>query len=202
MGDLGNVMLAQASLIDPEWAAQQFDRLWDAKNPIVRETLDAARTYYHAHAYRGSAAGSRDVRLSVPTGAAYADRGTGTTSYVVYNPRPYPVVVEAIAGREGPRRVRRPAVDGSRRVTKLETGRQVGGAWRGASRPTARQAVEPPARPRSSWSSATRWTRRRWPAIRLEGPGAPRSGLPDRGRGARRRSAARRTAPSPARLTG
>ncbi len=98
MGDLGNVMLAQASLIDPDWAAEQFDRLWDARNPIARESLDAARTYYQTHAYRKLGRRSTDVRLSVPTSAVYRDPRTGMTSYVAYNPKPYPVVVEASRG--------------------------------------------------------------------------------------------------------
>ncbi len=98
MGDLGNVMLSQAALVDPEWAVGQFDRLWEAKNPIARESLDAARTYYHAHAYRGLGRRLTDVRLSLPSGAVYAGATPGAPVYAVYNPRAYPVVVEAARG--------------------------------------------------------------------------------------------------------
>jgi endoglucanase Acf2 len=98
MGDLGNVLLAQAALIDPDWSVQQFDRLWDEGNGIVCEHLDAARSYYQAHAYRLLGQRQWDVRLSVPTSAVYFDERTKTTSYVVYNPKPYPVVVRATKG--------------------------------------------------------------------------------------------------------
>jgi endoglucanase Acf2 len=98
MGDLGNVLLAQASLVDPEWAAAQFDRLWEANNAIVREHFGAGTTYYQAHSYRKLGDRQWDVRLSVPTGAVYFNQRTKATSYVAYNPKPYPVIVQAIKG--------------------------------------------------------------------------------------------------------
>ncbi len=51
MGDLGNVLLAQASLCDPLWAAREFDRLWDTGSPIVQRHMGAGTTYYNAHSY-------------------------------------------------------------------------------------------------------------------------------------------------------
>jgi endoglucanase Acf2 len=95
MGDLGNVLLAQASLVDPDWAAAQFDRLWNAGSPIVQRHFGAGTTYYNAHAYRSLGHRLWNVHLSVPTGAVYYNSETKTPSCVVYNPRPYPVTVEA-----------------------------------------------------------------------------------------------------------
>lgn len=112
MGDLGNCLLAQLSLIDPPAAAAEFDRLWDANNDIVRKSLDAARIYYHIHSYRALGARNWDVKLNVPTGAVYTNSDTGVTTYVVFNPQPYPVIVKAArAGQAlgsfiaGPRRL-------------------------------------------------------------------------------------------------
>jgi endoglucanase Acf2 len=98
MGDLGSVLLAQASLADPSWAVRQFDRLWDADNSIVRQHFGAGTTYYNAHSYRKLGQRRWDIRLSVPTSSVYFDRRTGTTSYVVYNPKPGAVVVQATQG--------------------------------------------------------------------------------------------------------
>jgi endoglucanase Acf2 len=98
MGDLGSVLLAQASLADPSWAAGQFDRLWDANNDIVRRHFGAGTTYYNAHSYRKLGQRRWDIRLSVPTSSVYFDRRTGTTSYVVYNPKPAAVLVQATQG--------------------------------------------------------------------------------------------------------
>jgi endoglucanase Acf2 len=94
MGDLGNVLLAQAALADPEWAVQQLDRLWEANNPIAREHADAGTTYYNAHAYRKLGERHAEIHLSIPTGAVYYNKRTGMVSYVVYNPKPDPAVVQ------------------------------------------------------------------------------------------------------------
>jgi endoglucanase Acf2 len=120
MGDLGSVLLAQASLSDPEWAIGEFDRLWDANSPIVHKHFGAGTTYYNAHAY--SALGYRlwNVHLSVPTSAVYYNAATKTVSFVVYNPKPEPVTVEA--SREG--KVLGTLVAGPRQLTcvhKLRT---------------------------------------------------------------------------------
>jgi endoglucanase Acf2 len=95
MGDLGNVLLAQASLVDPEWAAAQFDRLWQMGSPIVHKHMGAGTTYYNAHAYRTLGHRLWDIHLSVPTGAVYLNTETKTPSCVVYNPKSDPVTVEA-----------------------------------------------------------------------------------------------------------
>lgn len=125
MGDLGNCMLAQLSLIDPDGAAAEFDRLWDGNNDIVRKSLDAARTYYHAHSYRVLGPRQWDVKLNLPTAAVYANPHTKTTTYIAYNPRPYPAVVEVEQGSKSagwflaaPRELTA--------VTRLETGAKTG----------------------------------------------------------------------------
>ena len=98
MGDLGNVMLSQLSLVDPELAVAEFDRLWDAKNSMVRDHNGSGTAYYNAHAYRRLGHRLWDVRLSVPTGAVYYNPRTKTTSYAAYNPRSKPAVVTAAKG--------------------------------------------------------------------------------------------------------
>ncbi len=95
MGDLGNCMLAQLSLIDPAAAAAEFDRLWDKKNEITHNSLDAARTYYQAHSYRLLGPRKWDVKLNLPTSSVYANPETKSTTYIAYNPQPFPVVVRA-----------------------------------------------------------------------------------------------------------
>ena len=94
MGDLGHVLLAQAALVDPEWAVQQLDRLWEAHSPIVREHADAGTAYYNAHSYRKLGERHAEIHLSIPTGAVYYNKGTQTASYAVYNPKPEAVVVQ------------------------------------------------------------------------------------------------------------
>jgi endoglucanase Acf2 len=96
MGDLGNVLLAQASLVDPQWAAAQFDRLWAAGSPIVQKHFGAGTTYYNAHAYCGLGHRLWNVHLSIPMGAAYYNSETKMATCVVYNPKPHPVTVEAM----------------------------------------------------------------------------------------------------------
>ena len=95
MGDLGNVLLAQAALVDPEWATAQFDRLWAAGSPIVQKHFGAGTTYYNAHAYRSLGRRLWNVHLSIPTGAVYYNSDTKSPSCVVYNPKSQPVTVEA-----------------------------------------------------------------------------------------------------------
>ena len=80
----------------PRGPRRQFDRLWDANSPIVRKHFGAGTTYYNAHSYRKLGQRRWDIRLSVPTSSVYFDRRTGTTSYVVYNPKSSPVTVEAM----------------------------------------------------------------------------------------------------------
>jgi endoglucanase Acf2 len=95
MGDLGSVLLAQASLVDPKGAAAQFDRLWEAGSPIVQKHSGAGTTYYNAHSYCNLGHRLWNVHLSLPTGAAYFNPQTKTASCVVYNPQASPVTVEA-----------------------------------------------------------------------------------------------------------
>ena len=72
MGDLGNVLLARASLCDPALAAKEFDRLWQSGSPIVQKHMGAGTTYYNA--------------------------GTKVVSFVAYNPTSHPVTIEAVRG--------------------------------------------------------------------------------------------------------
>ena len=94
MGDLGNVLLAQASLVDPDLAAAEFDRLWQAKSPIVQKHFGAGTTYYNAHSYSGLGHRLWNVHLSLPTGEAYFNSETKTPTCAVYNPKTDPVAVE------------------------------------------------------------------------------------------------------------
>jgi endoglucanase Acf2 len=100
MGDLGSVLLAQASLADPSWAAGEFDRLWDAGSDIAHKHFGAGTTYYSAHSYRKLGQRRWEIRLSVPTSSVYFDPRTGTTSYAVYNPKPGAVLVQATQGEK------------------------------------------------------------------------------------------------------
>ena len=95
MGDLGNVMLAQASQADPAWAIQQFNRLWAADSPIVHDNMEAGVTYYDAHAYHELGHRLWQVHFSLGTAAAYFNQTTKLTSYVVYNPHRYPMMITA-----------------------------------------------------------------------------------------------------------
>ena len=94
MGDLGNVLLAQASQADPAWACREFDQLWKAKNAIVRNNMEAGVTYYDAHAYNELGPRQWDIHLSIPTSSVYRNARTGVTTYAVYNPHDYPVGVK------------------------------------------------------------------------------------------------------------
>ena len=98
MGDLGNVLLAQASLCDPALAAEEFDRLWQAGSPIVQKHMGAGTTYYNAHSYRSLGRRLWNVHLSLPTSAVYYNGDTKVVSLVAYNPTSRPVTVEAVRG--------------------------------------------------------------------------------------------------------
>ncbi len=96
MGDLGNVLLAQASLCDPALAAKEFDRLWQAGSPIVQKHMGAGTTYYNAHSYRSLGSRLWNVHLSLPISAVYYNADTKVVSLVAYNPTSHPVTVEAV----------------------------------------------------------------------------------------------------------
>jgi endoglucanase Acf2 len=96
MGDLGNVLLAQESLVDPAAAVKDFDRLWQAGSPIVQKHNGAGTTYYNAHSYRSLGRRMWNVRLSVPTSAVYYNDKTKVVSLVAYNPTNRPVTIEAV----------------------------------------------------------------------------------------------------------
>jgi endoglucanase Acf2 len=100
MGDLGNVLLAQASLCDPAMAAKEFDRLWQAGSPIVEKHVGAGTTYYNAHSYRSLGRRLWYVHLSLPTSAVYYNGDTKVVSLVAYNPTSRPVTVEAVRGEK------------------------------------------------------------------------------------------------------
>jgi endoglucanase Acf2 len=98
MGDLGNVLLAQASLVDPAMAAKEFDRLWTSGSPIVQKHMGAGTTYYNAHSYRQLGHRLWNVHLSLPTSAVYYNGDTKVVSFVAYNPTSRLATVEAVCG--------------------------------------------------------------------------------------------------------
>ncbi|HEX8341218.1 MAG TPA: glycosyl hydrolase [Tepidisphaeraceae bacterium] len=95
---LGNVVLGFAALSDPDAVARQMDDLWAAGDPVARDNYTPGITYYYTHVLRRLGTPVAGRRMSVPTSRVYRNARTGTLSYVVYNPRPYPQWAEAWEG--------------------------------------------------------------------------------------------------------
>ena len=83
---LSNVLLAQAAQVNPDWAAQQMDELWDKKSKVATDNDTPGLTYYFAHANRTLGAIQWDTWMSLPLSRVYFNPQTQTTTYTVFNP--------------------------------------------------------------------------------------------------------------------
>jgi len=95
---LGNVVLSEAQQIDPDWAAEQMDDLWDANSPVAHDNDTPGLTYFMTHANRMLGQVQWNYHTSVPTSTVYFDPRTQTYHYVVYNPNDETVDVTVYKG--------------------------------------------------------------------------------------------------------
>lgn len=95
---LGNVVLAHAQQFDPDWAAEQLDQLWDAKDPVALDNDTPGLTYYLTHAGRSLGAIQWEYHTSLPTSCVYRNARTQAMSYVVFNPESAPRTVDVYRG--------------------------------------------------------------------------------------------------------
>lgn len=83
---LGNVVLAQAAQINPDWVAEEMDDLWASNSPVAHDNDTPGNTYYMAHAYRMLGEIQWDYHMSLPTSCVYHNSRTGVTTYAAFNP--------------------------------------------------------------------------------------------------------------------
>ncbi len=83
---LGNVILGAIQQVNPDWAAEQMDLLWDNNDPVAHDNDTPGLTYYFTHANRMLGAIQWDYHMSLPTSCVYYNPQTKVTSYVAFNP--------------------------------------------------------------------------------------------------------------------
>ena len=82
---LSPYLLSYQALFDPDTAAAEFDRYYDAKESITTGGTGVS-DYYLIHAMRQVGPQDDNSYTSIPTSAVYRNASTGKYSYVVYNP--------------------------------------------------------------------------------------------------------------------
>ena len=95
---LGNVVMGEAQQVNPDWAVEQMDALWDAKDPIARDNDTPGLTYFQAHANRLLGGIQWDYHASIPTSMVYRNERTKTISTVIANMAPSPKVATVYHG--------------------------------------------------------------------------------------------------------
>lgn len=83
---LGNVILAQAAQVNPDWAASQLDELWDKNDPVAHDNDTPGLTYYFTHANRSLGQIAPEYSLSLPLSRVYFNPATKATTYIAFNP--------------------------------------------------------------------------------------------------------------------
>lgn len=91
---LGNVLLAQAAQVNPDWVAQQMDELWAANSAVAHDNDTPGVTYYLAQTNRTLGAIQWDTTLSLPLSRAYLNPRTKVATYMAFNPTDAPAVVQ------------------------------------------------------------------------------------------------------------
>ena len=98
---LSNVLLAQAAQVDPDWAAQQMDMLWNQSSKVAHDNDTPGLTYYFVHANRTLGAIQWDATISLPLSRVYFNSATKTTTYIAFKPTDAPQIAHVYkAGRE------------------------------------------------------------------------------------------------------
>ncbi|XHR27284.1 MAG: discoidin domain-containing protein [Chthoniobacteraceae bacterium] len=82
----GHVVLCYQALWDPESAAAEFDRYFNAGQDIAVNTSDAGASYYFIHSLRSLGQQDFNYSTSLGTSAVYYNSTTGVRTYLVYNP--------------------------------------------------------------------------------------------------------------------
>lgn len=87
---LGNVILAQAAQVNPDWAAQQMDELWASNSSVAHDNDTPGVTYYFAQANRTLGAIQWDYNISLPLSRVYLNPKTKVLTYMAFNPTDAP----------------------------------------------------------------------------------------------------------------
>ena len=83
---LSNVILAQAAQVNPDWAVQQMDDLWNKKSKVATDNDTPGLTYYFAHANQSLGAIQWNYSINLPLSRVYYEPKTKITTYIVFNP--------------------------------------------------------------------------------------------------------------------
>ena len=83
---LGNVILAQAAQVNPDWTAEQLDQLWAAGDKVAHDNDTPGIVYYFTHANRALGPIQWDYHMSLPMSCVYLNERTKTISYTAFNP--------------------------------------------------------------------------------------------------------------------
>jgi endoglucanase Acf2 len=82
---LGNVILGAASIVDPDWAAEQEDELWKSGDPVMHNNDTAGLSYYYTAVSRNLGPVAWTWRTSAPLSNVFHNPKTGATKAVIYN---------------------------------------------------------------------------------------------------------------------
>jgi endoglucanase Acf2 len=83
---LGNVALSFLQLFDPDLAASEFDRLWDAGSSVVHDVDTGGHSYYYAHSNRMLGRVNWNAHTNLPSSMVYQHPDSGQKSVAAFNP--------------------------------------------------------------------------------------------------------------------
>jgi hypothetical protein len=94
--DWGSLVLGYLAYGEPEAAAEKFDELWQASDPIAKESEETGIIYYLTHNGVQHGTVAWDLHTNVPTSTVFR-AGTKVTA-IVWNPASQPVNASIIQG--------------------------------------------------------------------------------------------------------
>jgi len=95
---LGNVILSQAAQVNPDWAIDQFNKLWDAGSAVAHDNDTPGLTYYLAESNRNLGLIQWQYHTTEPLSRIYRNDTTGTTFYTAWNNGDGPETVTVYEG--------------------------------------------------------------------------------------------------------
>ncbi len=93
---LGNVVLSYLQLFAPDTAAAEFDRMWDAQSPVVRDVDTGGMSYYYTHSNRALGRIAWNAWTNLATSNVYLHPESGAKTVAAFNPTASEIEVSII----------------------------------------------------------------------------------------------------------